>query len=459
MSLLRHFRALALGLSVVACASRPAPPPSAGAIGPNASSPRRAPVQPDAVSLYRRMGLLADAGDTPFVGSLAFFAGPRFDSATVVLTVSLANRFLRFVREGDRFRATYHVNLEIRRGGDLVREIRAAETVRVLAFRETTREDESVLFRQLLNLAPGTYEFRLTVRDEAAAKGSAVEATVGVPRFGIGSLSSPVAYYEATPRAQLDSTPRFLASPRSTAIFGRDSLLQFYVEAYGEGAEFPVAITVESEGSEGVVWSDTVSLPRRRDLFSGTFGVPVGQLGVGVMTLGVARLGGQDTLRVPLFVAFGEDLPVASFPEMLDYLRYFATPERLQKMREAKGEQRAALWAAFLRETDPVPQTPQHEALLQYFARIAQANARYREEGIPGWLTDRGRVAVALGEPDQRYEPSFAEVGQRGRTQIWEYRQHRLQLVFVDQTGFGRWRLTLASEADFESVVRRLLVG
>jgi GWxTD domain-containing protein len=405
------------------------------------------------------MGLLADAGETPFVGSLAFFAGPTFDSAQVVLTVSLANRVLHFVREGDRFRATYNVAVEIRRGGELVREIRSSESVRVLAFRETTREDESVLFRQLLRLAPGTYDFRLTVRDEAASKGSAVEATVGVPRFGPGSLSSPVPYYDVAPRHRLDSIPRLLATPRSTAVFGRDSLLQFYLEGYGEGRDFPVAVFVESDGSDGAVWSDTLSLARQGDLFSGTFGVPIGQLGVGVMTLGVSRLGGQDTLRVPLFVAFGEELPVASFPEMLDYLRYYAKPERLQRMREAKGEQRAALWAAFLRETDPIPQTPQHEALLQYFARIAQANARYREEGIPGWLTDRGRVAVALGEPDQRYEPSFTDFGQRGRTQIWEYRQYRLQLVFVDQTGFGRWRLTLASEAEFESVVRRLLVG
>ena len=55
--------------------------------------------------------------------------------------------------------------------------------------------------------------------------------------------------------------------------------------------------------------------------------------------------------------------------------------------------------------------------------------------------------------PDQFYEPNTADLNQRGRAQIWEYREHRLQIVFIDQTGFGRWRMTLGTESEFESVV------
>ena len=138
-------------------------------------------------------------------------------------------------------------------------------------------------------------------------------------------------------------------------------------------------------------------------------------------------------------------------------MRYFASGSRLQALRSAPPHQRAALWAYFLRDTDPVPQTPQHEGLRDYFARIAQANARFREEGAVGWLTDRGRVYVALGNPDQILEPNVNDLNQRGRAQIWEYREHRLQVVFIDQTGFSRWRMTLSTESEFESVVRRVL--
>ena len=97
------------------------------------------------------------------------------------------------------------------------------------------------------------------------------------------------------------------------------------------------------------------------------------------------------------------------------------------------------------------------EAMRDYFGRIAQANVRFREEGGTGWLSDRGRVFVALGTPDQFYEPNTADLNQRGRAQIWDYRRHRLQIVFIDQTGFGRWRMTVGSEAEFEALMRREL--
>jgi GWxTD domain-containing protein len=422
-----------------------------------AVSNRRIPTQPDVVALYRRLGLLAESGETPFVGALSFLSGRTPDSTLVVLTVSLANRTLRFAREGDRYRASYNVGLELQRGSTNVHRTNTKESVRVLAFRETQRTDESVLYRQILTLAPGTYDLRLTVRDDSVSRGSAIEATIGVPRFADGTVSSPIPFYEATPRETLDSLPRFIATPRSTTVFGRDTLLPVYVEGYGNAASFPIRVVVRGDGTNTPLWTDSLTLPRRGNLFAGTFNVPLSRLGVGVMSIGVARAGSADTLSAPLFVAFGEDLPAATFNEMLDYLRYFVSAGRLGAMRSAAPDERAGLWAAFLRETDPIPQTPQHEGLRDYFGRIAQANARFREEGSAGWLTDRGRAFVALGPPDQVLEPNMNDLNQRGRTQMWEYRQHRLQVVFVDQTGFGRWRMTLSSETEFEAVVRRVL--
>ena len=453
---------VALGIVLLAtgCASRTGPVAAGEIAEPAAAGPtgnRRSPVQTDVLALYRRLGLLAEAGETPFVGSLAFFGGRTPDSTIMVLTVSMANRGLRFSREGDRYRAGYQVGVDIKRGAETIETVSSHETVRVLAFRETQRVDESVLFRRTVTLAPGMYDIRLTIRGDSVNNGSAIEATVGVPRLADGSLSSPVTFYEATPRVTRDSTPRVLATPRSTVVFGRDSTLPVYLEGYGAATSFPVEVRVQTEGAATVLWSDSIALPPQQNMFSGLVNIPVNRLGVGVMNISVNRVGGTDTLHAPLFVAFGEDLPVASFTEMLAYLRYYVSGPRLQAMRDAAPEARAGLWSAFLRETDPVPQTATHEGLRDYFARIAQANLRFREEGGTGWLSDRGRVFVALGTPDQVLQPNMNDLSQRGRAEIWEYREHRLTVVFVDQTGFGRWRMTLNSETEFEAVVRRVV--
>jgi GWxTD domain-containing protein len=423
---------------------------------PEPQTTRRAtPTQPDAVRLYRQMGLLAEGGETPFVGSVSFLGSKIADSTMVVLTVSVPSRALTFVRENDRYRASYSATLSLTRGSEASRRFETHHIVRVASFKETTRSDESVLYQQLVLVNPGSYELSFSLRDDAGAKGSSIEATMNVPRINSGSLSSPIPVYDVIPRSSLDSLPRIVPTPRATLTLGQDSTLVVYIEGYGSGSTLPLRASIFGENTSAPIWSDTMSLVHRGALFSGQVNVPVAQLGVGALTLAVTSSQSPDTTKAPIFVTFGEDLPVASFSEMINYLRYFGSTGRLQTLRDAAPDSRAAAWATFMRETDPDPATPTNEALRDYFGRIAQANVRFREEGGAGWLTDRGRVFVALGTPDQFYEPNTADLNQRGRAQIWEYRRHRLQVVFIDQTGFGRWRMTVGSEAEFESIVRR----
>lgn len=418
----------------------------------------------DAARIYQAMGLITAPEPLPFVSSVGYFAAGTRDSTLVVVTLSLPNHALTFAREGDRYRATYDTRIDLRQGAQTVRHIEATEIVRVAAFKETTRDDESVIFQQILTVAPGQYNLDIAVRDVGSSKSSTGGTMLLVPRFAPGALSSALTVYEASPRARVDSVPDIVPSPRSTAAYGRDTVVRVYLEGYaaaGAGgtpamSRLPLTLTVRN-AQGGMLWSDTTSLDRRGQLFSGLVRVPVSRLGIGPATLVAARADTPDSARSPLLVSFGDDLPVASFDEMLSYLRYFATPQRLRVLRDTSPEVRAAAWAAFLRETDPNPATPQNEALNEYFARLRQANARFRDEGSQGWMSDRGRVYLTLGEPDQVYEQGANDVSQRGRAQIWEYREYRVQLVFIDQTGFSRWRLTGTSAAEFEALARRVL--
>jgi GWxTD domain-containing protein len=404
------------------------------------------------------MGLLAEGGDTPFVGSVSFLGSKSPDSTIFLLTVSVPTRALTFVRENDRYRASYSATLSLARTDEEPRRFETHQIVRVAAFKETSRSDESVLYQQIVLARPGTYDLSFAFRDDAGGKGSSIEAAVNIPRIGATSLSSPIPVYEVVPRSSLDSLPRIVPTPKATLTLGQDSALSVYLEAYSaSGQTLPVRSSVFGENASVPVWSDTGSLTRRGNLLSGLLTVPITRLGVGALTLTVSAIGGSDTTKAPIFVTFGEDLPVATFTEMVSYLRYFGSAARLQSLRDAPPDARAGAWAAFMRATDPDPATPVNEAMRDYFGRIAQANARFREEGGIGWLTDRGRVFVALGTPDQYYEPNTTDLNQRGRAQIWDYRRHRLQIVFIDQTGFGRWRMTVGSEAEFEALMRREL--
>src|SRR6185295_806164 len=110
-------------------------------------------------------------------------------------------------------------------------------------------------------------------------------------------------------------------------------------------------------------------------------------------------------------------------------LKYFATEIDLRMLRDASPERRQTLWATLMRQTDPNPGTPQNEALREYGRRLAVADAAYREDARPGWLTDRGSVVAALGEPDTVSAPVAADSVGPARLIAWEYHRYRLSLV------------------------------
>jgi GWxTD domain-containing protein len=407
----------------------------------------------DVTRVYREVGLFYETTPVPFVGATHAFASSSPDTTLLLVTLSLPNRALTFVREGDHYRAAYDVIIDARVSGTSARREQGRQTVRVASYKETSRGDESLIFQQYMRLGPGAYALNLTVRDVESGRTTVRDVDVTVPRLTAPGVSSAVPVYEAEPRLRRDTLPVLVPNPRAMAVFGQDSALMVYVERYGGSGAVQAAVRDEN----GVqLWRDSVPLPSSATMSSGMVTLPITALGPGVDTFVAWSTGSADTARTRLVVSFGEGIAITSFEEMLSFLRYFALPETLAPLRNAAPADRGKAWLAFLHTTDPDPTTPEHEGLRDYFVRVEQANLRYREEGGPGWLTDRGKVFISLGDPDQIYEQGQGDIAQRGRVQIWEYAQYRTQLVFIDQTGFGRYRLTTTSEMEFQSLVRRV---
>lgn len=448
---------LTVAVSSLACGGARAPgsgPTGAsGAVPPAARAPQALTFDP--TGLYRQMGLMARGLPLPFLGRVSYLASASSESTHVVVGLSLANNVLSFVREADnRFRANYTVALTVAGASGVAARVEATEEVIVSTYRETGRSDESIVFQEILDVPPGDYTLSVALRDEGSQRLAQDELRLRVPRFDGLAVSTPVPVAEVTPRGTRDSIPRLLMSPRATATFGRDSVIPVYVEQYGALAE-PARLLVRNEGGR-VLWSDTLTITPRGGIGARVVEVPVARIGIGVGSIALVAPGQRDTASAGVFVGFGEDLPVATFTDMLNFLRHFAAPYRLQRLRDAAEESRPAEWATFVRETDGQPETAVHEDLRDYFTRLVRANARFREEATPGWLSDRGRVYITLGEPDQLIEPAVQDF-QRNRQQVWDYRRLQLQLVFYDQTGTGRWRLTQASSVRFETEFRRRL--
>ncbi len=410
----------------------------------------------DASSVYRAMGALVGGGALPFVASVRYLAGPTPDSTLALFSVSLTNQTLTFQRRGAEFVAEYRVEATFRTDSTNVapvRQIGSDEQVRVRNFQETLRTDESIIFQQFVTLPPGIYNVMVIVRDRNGPAFARAERADTAPGFSGPAMSEPIAVYTAEGRPQRADRPRLVANPRSTLPYGSDSM-RFYVERYGAAPATIVARVVD--GADRELWRDSLRLTGTEDLTSGTVTVAPGNLPVGQAELQTVPASGGDTTRSRFLVSFSNRWVITNFDEMMSLLRYFERQDWVDSLRRSAVAHRPDVWRAFWKATDPVPITPENEALDDYFRRVQQANVRFQDEGEPGWLTERGEVLISLGEPDEMFDLANSIDRSGLRVIRWTYTAQRLVLYFQDQSGFGRYRLTPPSRADFQRVLARV---
>src|SRR5436309_2292609 len=63
-------------------------------------------------------------------------------------------------------------------------------------------------------------------------------------------------------------------------------------------------------------------------------------------------------------------------------------------------EQKESFIEQFWHRRDPDPRTSENEFKEEHYRRIVYANERFAS-GIPGWKTDRGRIYIIWGKPDE----------------------------------------------------------
>src|SRR5215213_2256125 len=156
-----HRVGLALGLAAGIACSRTRPVTNPGTVP--VSLPTGIAQAQDPSGIYNQMGLIATAAPLSYVGKIAYFASRSPDTTVMLASVSIPNRMLSFVRDGETYRAPYEIRLRLLQGGNEVKSVNATEIVRVATFKEVNRTDESVIFQNFFRVSPGDYTVSFTV--------------------------------------------------------------------------------------------------------------------------------------------------------------------------------------------------------------------------------------------------------------------------------------------------------
>ena len=119
-------------------------------------------------------------------------------------------------------------------------------------------------------------------------------------------------------------------------------------------------------------------------------------------------------------------------------VRYIVTDAEKQAFsRLNSDEEREQFIEAFWQRRDAKPETKENEFRREYYNRIAHANQNFAFGETVGWLTDRGRIYITHGKPD--------EIQKNASGEMWRYKSGNgdIKFEFVSGANNGDFRLRL----------------
>ncbi len=136
---------------------------------------------------------------------------------------------------------------------------------------------------------------------------------------------------------------------------------------------------------------------------------------------------------------------VAEFEREDAPLQYTMTPSGFDSLRDASHEEREKIlktfWVARSHGDTTIAMAMQKE----FYKRVEAADAEFGTTLTPGWQTDRGKIYILYGKPDQiENHGNDFRMGPAANSppnQVWYYNSLKLRFVFVDELRNGDYRL------------------
>jgi GWxTD domain-containing protein len=130
---------------------------------------------------------------------------------------------------------------------------------------------------------------------------------------------------------------------------------------------------------------------------------------------------------------------VTDLDRAVQQLRYLMTSKAHRRMMDQALPAREAAFRAFWKDLDEDPQSAGNPVMDEYYRRAEAADRRFSWSRFSGWRSDRGRIFMLYGEPDQ-LEAYDSGLDQKA-WQRWTYHEQNRSYLFVDTMGFGDYQL------------------
>lgn len=383
----------------------------------------------------------------PFFFEAIAYASDDSSSARIDFYLQVPYPEVRFTKEIDHFIARYEVSISLQEiDKKTIKEISWVDEIRVADFAATTSPRQNKLTQRDVNVPPGNYRLDVRFLDLESQKSSSVLRSLRVTDFWKNSLS--LSDIMVVSRLSTDGSRINVVPNISTNVANHTEGFFLFFEIYSALGSDSVRLVSKILNSKDNVIFETSQIEALKGYRTQTFvrisdynPLPGNYKALIVAELTVAGDKVHTASTSKEFVVKPADLPVtvSDLEKAIDQLIYIARPSEMDYMREkVDPEQKKQRFLDFWKKRDPDPSTARNELMEEYYDRIEYANKNFSHY-MEGWRTDMGMVFIRFGRPDHVDRQPFSQNAKP--YEIWYYYQVSREFVFVDETGFGDYRL------------------
>ena len=388
----------------------------------------------------------------PFYFDILNFAG--YDEfglkGRVDIFVHIPNDIVTFVKNQEFYVSGYTITVLV---SDpeytmLIKEETWERRMELLSFERTRNPAYYDLSQRSLNLDPGKYLIEVIFEDRESQKKFRLSRGCTVQAYdknlmGISDLMLVRSVESVEGKKQI--SPQI--NPNVASLENGFDLFYEIYNPFKIGA-VDISYSISKRGTEVYTKNDVQPLKQGVNTFLANINST--SLGIGSYVLKTTIRGIDDSTAARVlataerqfmveWLTAGAPISIVDLDQAIEQLRYYASGDELDYIKQPESsDDRRRRFEEFWERNNPSPGAKGNAAMMEYYNRVAFANQQFGHY-IDGWKTDRGMTYIIYGPPD--YIDRHPVDVEAKPYEIWEYYDVNRKFVFIDETGFGDYRL------------------
>ncbi len=369
--------------------------------------------------------------------------GSRLD---IYIQVPYENIF--FMKEGLTFTANYELTISLFDSNkNLIKEKLWNETIKTDIYEETISPRHYKLSQQSFLLPSGKYFVKVQLRDNQTKK--YINAMKSIELRNYSNTKFSTSDIMILNKLTFEGDKKIISPNISGNVVDLPDGFHVFLEVYNYLSADSLQIDYEILKERKALRSGSSKHPLQLTKNAIFFKVNSDELPMGEYILNVIvspkhlRDTSEENFKFTVTKPFsihwrGMPTSIIDLDAAIDQMIYIENVAELKRIKALPLNEKVIAFKELWKKKDPTPNTERNELMEEYYSRVEYANKNFKHY-IEGWKTDMGMIFIIFGSPNNVDRHPF-DIDSKPY-EVWYYYQLNRQFVFVDESGFGDYKL------------------